>query len=110
MPWGPPALPALLHQAGVPMAIGGAEAHDAAATEASLIHQARRAVAYGLPRDQAIASITSRAAALCGLGDRVGSVAVGMDADLVLWSGDPLEHSSRPLLVVVDGEVVVDNR
>ncbi|MAW60513.1 MAG: hypothetical protein CMJ94_06730 [Planctomycetes bacterium] len=105
-----PALPALLHQAGVPMAIGGAEAHDAAATEASLIHQARRAVAYGLPRDQAIASITSRAAALCGLGDRVGSVAVGMDADLVLWSGDPLEHSSRPLLVVVDGEVVVDNR
>ena len=105
-----PALPALLHQAGVQMAIGGAEAHDSIATESSLIHQARRAVAYGLPREKAIASITSQAAVLCGVQDRVGSVEVGKDADLVLWSGDPLEHSSRPLLVVVDGEVVVDNR
>ncbi|MCH2101111.1 MAG: amidohydrolase family protein [Planctomycetes bacterium] len=105
-----PALPALLHKAGVQMAIGGAEAHDSISTESSLIHQARRAVAYGLPRDQAITSITSRAAVLCGVQDRVGSVEVGKDADLVLWSGDPLEHSSRPLLVVVDGEIVVDNR
>ena len=92
------------------MAIGGAEAHDSIATESSLIHQARRAVAYGLPREKAIASITSQAAVLCGVQGRVGSVEVGKDADLVLWSGDPLEHSSRPLLVVVDGEVVVDNR
>jgi imidazolonepropionase-like amidohydrolase len=105
-----PALAALLLEAGVEMAIGGAEGHDALATEASLIHQARRAVRYGLPREAAIAAITSRPAALCGMGDRVGSVAVGYDADLVLWSGDPLEHSSRPLLVVIDGEVVVDNR
>ena len=105
-----PALPALLFEAGVEMAIGGAEGHDALATEASLIHQARRAVRYGLPREEAIAAITSRPAALCGMGDRVGSVAVGYDADFVLWSGDPLEHSSRPLLVVIDGEVVVDNR
>lgn len=105
-----PALPALLLEAGVMMAIGGAEAHDAASTEASLIHQARRAVGYGLPREAAIPAITAHAAALCGLADQVGTVEVGRDADLVLWSGDPLEHSSRPLLVVVDGEVVVDNR
>ena len=54
--------------------------------------------------------MTSRSAALCGLGDRLGKVEVGFDADLVIWSGDPLENTSRPLLVLVDGEVVVDNR
>lgn len=105
-----PALPALLEDAGVFVALGGAEAHDVVASESSLIHQARRAVQYGMPREQALALVTSRSAALCGLGDRLGKVEVGFDADLVLWSGDPLENTSRPVLVLVDGEVVVDNR
>lgn len=105
-----PALASLLVDAGVSVALGGAEAHDETATESSLIHQARRAVDYGLARERAIALVTSEAAALCGLGDRVGQVAAGYDADLVLWSGDPLAHSSRPLVVVVDGKLVVDAR
>jgi len=105
-----PALAALLQEAGVMVALGGAESHDAPATEASLIHQARRAVQYGLARDSAISMVTSRAAALCGMADRLGMVKVGFDADLVLWSGDPLDTSSRPLVVLIDGEVVVDNR
>ena len=65
---------------------------------------------WGLPAEQALPMVTSRAAAICGHGDSVGSIKVGYDADLVLWSGPPLDSASRPLLVIVDGRVVLDNR
>jgi imidazolonepropionase-like amidohydrolase len=58
----------------------------------------------------AIASITSRPATLCGMGDQLGQISSGFDADLVLWSGDPLAADSKPLLVILDGAIVVDNR
>jgi imidazolonepropionase-like amidohydrolase len=105
-----PAGPALLAADGVPVSLGGAEAHDASLTEASLIHQARNAVRWGMDPAEALVAVTSRPAALCGVGDRLGQVAAGYDADLVVWSGDPLASSSRPVLVFVDGRLVVDNR
>lgn len=105
-----PALAARLAAAGVPFALAAAEAHDGPLSEASLIHQARIAVRWGLPAEQALPLVTSRAAELCGMGDRVGKLAEGYDADLVLWSGDPLDSASTPLLVVVDGRVVLDRR
>ena len=45
-----------------------------------------------------------------GIDDRVGSVASGMDADLVLWSGTPFEATSAVIGVLVDGELVLDPR
>lgn len=105
-----PAMPALLQAGGVNLSLGGAEAHDQALTESSLIHQARSAVRWGMAPADAIASITSRPATLCGMGDQLGQIAVGFDADLVLWSGDPLAADSKPLLVILDGVIVVDNR
>ncbi|MFK5956854.1 MAG: amidohydrolase family protein [Planctomycetota bacterium] len=105
-----PALPALLFDAGVSLAMGSAEAHDQSLTEASLIYQARNAVHWGMPEADALQAITSRAAELCGTADHLGKVAVGFDADLVLWSGNPLDSSSRPLLVILDGRIAVDNR
>lgn len=105
-----PALPALLFDAGVSLAMGSAEAHDQTLTEASLIHQARNAVRWGMPAAEALQAITSRAAILCGTADHVGKVEVGFDADVVLWSGNPLDSSSRPLLVILDGRIAVDNR
>jgi len=105
-----PALAQLLAGAGVDFALGGAEAHDDALSEASLIHQARTAVRWGLPAEQVLPLVTSRAAELCGRGDSVGRIEAGYDADLVLWSGPPLDSASRPLLVIVDGRVVLDNR
>jgi imidazolonepropionase-like amidohydrolase len=105
-----PALAALLSAAGVPVVIGGAESYDFAGSEASAIHQARTAARWGLPPADALAMVTSRPAAMLGLGDRVGRLAAGLDADLVLWSGDPLDSASTPLLVVVDGQVVIDHR
>lgn len=105
-----PALAALLDQAGVSMALGSAEAHDHALTESSLIHQARNAVRWGMEPEAALQAVTSQAAELCGTADQVGKVEVGFDADLVLWSGDPLDSASRPILVILDGRIAVDNR
>lgn len=64
--------------------------------------EAGTAVAYGMPRDKALAAITSRPAALFGVKD-AGVVAVGKPADLVLWAGDPLEPTVLAEKVFVNG-------
>ena len=61
------------------------------------------AVANGLPYEAAIASITSVPAKIWGFGDKAGSLAPGRDADVVVWSGDPLETSTWPEAVFVAG-------
>lgn len=60
----------------------------------------------GLDAGRAVAAITGAPAKITGLADRVGVVAVGMDADLLLFEGDPLAPSSRLAAVVMDGKVV----
>jgi imidazolonepropionase-like amidohydrolase len=62
------------------------------------------AVAHGLPWDKALAAITTVPASIYGAADR-GTIARGAPADLVVWSGDPLELSSRPEVVIVGGVV-----
>lgn len=105
-----PALAALLAEAGVPVVIGAGEAYDFDGSDAGAIQQARTAARWGLPPAEALAMVTSRPAELLGLADRVGGIRAGLDADLVLWSGDPLDPASTPLLVVVDGQIVLDHR
>jgi imidazolonepropionase-like amidohydrolase len=63
------------------------------------------AVRFGLPEEQALKAITAEAADILGVGDRVGRIAAGLDADLVVWDGPPLAVTSRPRLVVLDGAV-----
>ncbi|MDZ4773332.1 MAG: amidohydrolase family protein [Planctomycetota bacterium] len=48
-------------------------------------------------------ALTSEAARIAGVADRVGTIDRGMDADVVLWSGDPLDLGSRVIAVYVDG-------
>ncbi len=105
-----PAQARLLSQAGVNVVQASVEAHDTPRTESSLIHQARTAARAGLDRAEALTMITGRAAEMCGQANRLGAIRPGLDADLVLWSGDPLSETSRILLVVLDGRIVVDNR
>ena len=62
------------------------------------------AVRAGLPRDVALRAVTMSAAEHLGLADRIGSVEVGKDADLVVWDGDPLDARSRALVTFVNGE------
>jgi imidazolonepropionase-like amidohydrolase len=56
----------------------------------------------GLTRGQALASITANPARILGLAD-TGTLEVGKRADLVLWDGDPLELTSIPVAVWIDG-------
>ena len=74
---------------------------------AHLREQAMEAVRCGMSKDDALAAITSVAADLAGVAGR-GRIADGGAADVVLWSGHPLLPSSRALVVVAGGEVVLD--
>lgn len=60
-----------------------------------LIHQASLAVKEGLDRAVALEAITINPARILGVDDRIGSLEPGKDADLVIWSGDPLDVNSR---------------
>ena len=57
----------------------------------------------GLDRETALRAITCDAADIAGIGDRVGSLRLGKDADLVLWSGHPFDFSSAIQGVWIDG-------
>ena len=67
---------------------------------------AGNAVAHGMPWDAALAAITRVPAKIFGVGDSIGSIEVGRQADLVLWSGDPLEVSSLARAVLIAGQPV----
>lgn len=82
----------------------GLDAPSNAAQNLRLV--AALSVRHGVERAKAHDALTKDAAAIAGLGARTGSVARGMDADLVLWSGDPLELSSAPKMVWIDGALV----
>ena len=61
------------------------------------------AVAHGLPWEAALAALTRNAAEVFGVADRNGSIERGRPADLVLWSGDPLEVSTLADEVFIQG-------
>ena len=71
-----------------------------------LVHQATLAVKEGLDSDTALRSITTNPARILGLDDRVGSLRPGLDGDVVIWSGDPLDVMSRASRVFVNGREV----
>lgn len=92
---------AILAAAGVPVLIAPRDMAGAPHHARTLRQVAGLAVAHGLPWDAALAGVTCRVAEAYGLPG--GKVAAGGPADLVLWSGDPLELSSRPLAVWIGG-------
>jgi imidazolonepropionase-like amidohydrolase len=63
-------------------------------------------VKAGLPWLEALKAVTINAAKVVGLEDRVGSVKAGKDADLVIWEQDPLHYLSKPVTVIVNGEII----
>jgi imidazolonepropionase-like amidohydrolase len=98
---------ARLHEAGIPFAIQSGYEPYVPKTRI-VLYEAAMAAGYGLPREAALASITRDAAQILGMEDRVGSIQEGMDADLVLFDGDPLEYTSHACTVIVDGAVASD--
>lgn len=67
---------------------------------------AAMAVREGLPEEEALKAITLNAADIAGVGDRIGSIEPGKDADLVVWNGHPLDLRSRAETVLINGRVV----
>ena len=64
---------------------------------------AGNAVANGLPWEDGLAAITRVPAQALGVGDRIGRIEPGLEADLTLWDGDPLELSTLPRQVWMHG-------
>lgn len=68
-----------------------------------VVFEAAKAYGYGLPYHAALAGVTSAPADLLGLGDRVGKIKAGFDADIVVWDSDPLSAGATPVQVWIDG-------
>ena len=84
--------PAKLHAAGVKFAIAG---DGGALYSYRLPWDAGVAVAFGLPQEEALKSVTINAAEIMGVADRLGSLEVGKDASLMITTGTPLDMTSN---------------
>lgn len=93
---------AILTKQGVNTAINS----DDAEMGKRLNQEAAKTVKYGgVSETQALNMITINPAKILHIDDRVGSITVGKDADLVLWSGHPLAIYSHPLFTMIDGAI-----
>ena len=72
-----------------------------------LIFEAAKAHHYGLPEQAALQAVTRNPARAIGLGDRVGTLEMGKEADIAVWPTSPLRLGARPLRVFVDGVQVI---
>ena len=97
--------PIRLYEAGVPVVIKSDD--DVVANY--LLWETAKAHHYGLPAEYALSAITYNAAVAMGLEQRMGSIAVGLDADVVVWDDHLMKLGTRPDKVIIDGHVVVDN-
>ena len=93
---------ARLHQAGVRIAF--MNSNDGTHNARKVRQAAGVAVAHGLPWEAALAALTANPADIFGLGAEYGRIAPGYVADLVLWSGDPLEVTTVAQQVWIDGQ------
>lgn len=95
-----------LFDAGIETALTANDLRD----EDGLARQAMYAIRCGLSREQATKAVTQTPAAMLGIDRELGTLEVGKRGDVVLWSSEPFEADSQPVVVVIDGEVVLDRR
>jgi imidazolonepropionase-like amidohydrolase len=100
--------PGLLRRAGVEVLLLGTGSDPDAFNVRNIRQEAGNAVAYGMSWDDALRSITLAPAELFGVADRIGSLRPGRVANIVVWSGDPFEFSTRVEHVLVRGRVLTD--
>jgi len=94
---------AILAAAGVRVAFGaGAQTHQAR----NITQSAGNAVANGMDWDDALEAITLAPAQMYGVAADLGSIEAGKAADLVIWGADPLELTSYPEQVIIQGESI----
>ncbi len=96
-------MPAKLQQAGVRFCISTG---DSGAESRNLPYNAGMAAAFGLPKDEAIKSVTLYPAQILGLGDKLGSLETGKIANVVVTDGDLLEARTRARYLFINGRMV----
>ena len=98
-----------MRAAGVKVAIGMVDDNDTRYQRnqrqyaGNLVALGKLPGAAGVSWSEAFAMISSRPAEAVGLGGEIGSLEPGRRGDVVIWSGDPLELSSAPVAVLIDG-------
>ncbi len=95
--------PKLMHEAGIPFAL--MTDHPVIPIQ-HLPVCAALCVREGLDVDEALRAITINAAKVVGLGERVGSLEVGKDADVAIFDGHPLDIRSHCLRTIINGKTV----
>jgi imidazolonepropionase-like amidohydrolase len=100
------ALPSKLQAAGVRFCIADGGGGMGASNARNLGYHAAMAAAFGLPKDEALKSVTLYPAQILGVSDRLGSITVGKIADLVVANGDPLEITTQVEQVYINGKPV----
>ncbi len=99
--------PARLAKAGVSLVLSSFDTHNAR----NIRQEAGNAIAYGLGPDVALRAVTLEPARVWGVVERLGSLEVGKDADVVVWSGDPFELTTNVERVFINGvEMPKDTR
>lgn len=68
-----------------------------------VLFEAAKGYHYGLPYHAAMASVTTAPAEELSMGERLGKIKPGFDADIVVWDSDPLSVGAAPVQVWVDG-------
>jgi imidazolonepropionase-like amidohydrolase len=96
----PYACPKWLYEAGVPFCIRS----WGTANTRNLPYEAAMAASYGLPPEEALKAVTLYPAQILGVADRLGSIAPGKTANLVLTNGDLLQASTQVLALFIDGK------
>ena len=94
-------VPAILAKAGLKVSLQT----DHSAEQQNLREFASLCVRYGMTEEDALKSITIHAAEAVDLGDKIGSIEPGKDADLVLLDGEPFEFLTAVEKVIIDGQV-----
>jgi len=98
---------AIMHKVGLNVAINSDDAEMAR----RLNQEAAKTMKYGgLTAEEALALVTINPAKMLHVDDKVGSIKVGKDADIVLWSDNPLSIYAKSLYTIVDGTVYFDRQ
>ena len=66
------------------------------------------AVKHGMKKEKALEAITINPAKILGIDEKVGSIEIGKDADIVIWDNDPFELQSNVLVTIIDGKIVYE--
>ncbi len=98
---------AIMHKVGLTVAINSDDAEMAR----RLNQEAAKTMKYGgLSAEEALSLVTINPAKMLHVADKVGSIKVGKDADVVLWSDNPLSIYAKSLYTIVDGTIYFDRQ